>query len=120
MTLPSPAVVEFAKSLGVDLINGEHAGYVAEAARRAGVELLGFPDWRRPELSAFMSSMKALVEEEQRGLDRHRRVTELMAATGAQRLGDVDRAALRAIYECADDDLDETLSRELSASWWYE
>lgn len=120
MTQPTPQVIAMAAGLGVDLVNGDHDAVTAEAARRAGVELLHFPQWNWETLTAFGDAMKAIAAEEARDVARFERVMEAMRQHGVATVGGVPRAELCRIFECGDADLAAVIDTAFAARWWHQ
>jgi hypothetical protein len=117
---PSAAVIAFAQGVGIDLVNGQHDTVTAEAARRAGLELLVFPRWKLAEINAHGEAMRQLADEEQRDLERIDQVIAAMREHGAEVTRDVPEPVLCGIFDCPPEGLDVAMEATLSGKWWYQ
>lgn len=115
----SPTVNEFAKRLGIDLVDGRHDPFVAEAARRADVNLLAFPSWTLAELSALQVAQQAVIAEVERETARWARVADELAARGIETAGGLPVDLLCLIFECSPEQIAEILNRPLPYRWWW-
>ncbi len=120
MTDASPAVVEFARGLGIDLISGHHEPFAAEAARVAGLELLHLPRWNRADLGRFLAAQQTLIAEEQREIARWTRVRDEMLAHGLAVAGQLPQAVLCRIFECSPEQVGAILDAPLPDRWWWQ
>jgi hypothetical protein len=109
-----------ARSIGIDLIDGRHDGFAAEAARRSGVELLRFPEWTRSEVTAFGQAQHQIAAEEHRDIARYEAVMTAMTELGASTIGGIPRDRLCRIFECDATQLDEVMNDAFAARWWHQ
>lgn len=115
----SAETIRYAAERGVDLVNGQHNPIAAEGARRAGLELLRFPDWTGEQLQAWVRALDGFAEEMGAASALCLALGEALEAHGAAKVRLLPPPVLVSIFGCTEDELPDVLSRELPRPWWW-